>query len=130
MEVHPNGSVRLLLFVERCEVRRYIESFILLDCWNTEIETFRILKHIRPNTYLAYILLKKINRWTAQREAYVSISYLRDCVCLQEEHGANDPPRSSYLCSSKHYVLLNTVDYEGASTGHTRMRFNQIAEFS
>ena len=82
MEVHPSGSVRLLLFVEKCEVKRYIESFILMNCWNTEVETFRIIKHIRPNTYLAYILLKKMNRWTAQREAYVFISYLNDCICL------------------------------------------------
>lgn len=130
LEVSQSGSVRLLLFVERCEVRRYIESFILLDCWNTQVETFRILKHIRPNTYLAYILLKKFNMWTAQREAYVSISYLKDCSCLEEYPRNSEQSLGSWKCTFRHYVIISTVDYEAPTSGFVRMNFCQIAEFS
>lgn len=71
-----------------------------------------------------------MSRWTAQREAYVSISYVKDCVCLEDQRG-NELPRSSYRCSSKHYIMISTVDYEGVTpTGHACMKFSQIAEFS
>lgn len=69
--------------------------------------------------------------WTAQREAYVSMSYLKDCPCYEDEPDPNEQPRNSFKCVGKHYVIINTVDYgEAPSNGLVRMNFNQMVEFS
>jgi hypothetical protein len=96
----------MLLFVENCEIRRYMESFLMFDCWNTQVEEFRVMKRIRVNSYLGYIKLKKYSIWTAQRDAYVVITYLKECLCLADD-GQNN--KNSHNYANTHFLTISSV---------------------
>ena len=61
------NMVNILLFLERCTVQGLIESYINFDAWNVHVDSFKIVKKIRNNTFVGHLRLKKKNFFTAAR---------------------------------------------------------------
>jgi hypothetical protein len=119
------NMVNILLFLERCTVQGLIESYINFDAWNVHVDSFKIVKKIRNNTFVGYLKLKKKNFFTAARTAYFVVNYFKMCHCLNK----NTPE----MPLTKHYLLITTIDHndmERNGSEGVAMTFNQIVEFS
>lgn len=90
---------------------------------------------MRNNTFLAYLKLKKHSVFAYPRDAYVTITYMKTCQCLNNYETEISEPESIQCNNNdyrKHYLLINSLEddaYEGNS-GSVRMVLNQIIEFS
>lgn len=59
--------------------------FVLFHSWNTQFESFNIVSRLRNNTYLGKVRLKKYSLISCPREAYITITYLKTCPCLNNK---------------------------------------------
>ena len=96
------NMVKILLFLERCTVQGLIESYINFDGWNVHVDSFKIVKKIRNNTFGGLLKLKKKNFFTAARSSYFVINYFKMCHCLNKSN-----PEIPF---TKHYLLINTIN--------------------
>lgn len=78
------GVLKLYLFVEDCKIAQAMESYVHFDCWNLQVDSFKLMNRVRKNTFVAHIKLKRYNMFTSPREAYITITYLKNCPCLQD----------------------------------------------
>lgn len=96
-------AVKVLMFLERCSIADLIESYVQFGAWNIQVDTFRVEKKIRNNTFMAYLKLKKKNLFSSAREGYFTLTYFKDCPCLilDKQNRPNKPV--------KHYLLIKKV---------------------
>jgi hypothetical protein len=96
-------TIKVLMFLERCTVRGLIESYFQFAAWNVQVDSFRVVKRIRNNTFLAQLRLKKKNFFSFSREAFFIASYFKLCSCL----GGQFQSEGSTV---KHYLIMTQVD--------------------
>ena len=120
MSSASKNAVKVMIFLERCTIQGLIESYIQFTAWNVQVDSFKITKKIRHNTFVGHLKMKKKNFFTAARECCFVISYFKLCPCLNKNINADE--------STKHYLVMTKVDDESLSG--VEMFFNQTLEFS
>lgn len=97
------NMVKVLMFLERCTIEDLIESYIQFGSWNVQVDSFKIIKKIRNNTFIGNLKLKKKGYFTAAREAFFVVNYFKLCPCLGTAH----QPESK---SVKHYLMMSQLE--------------------
>ena len=112
------------MFFEKSSIEGLIESYVQLGAWNIHIQSLKIIKRIRSNTFIARLKLKKRNFFTSAREAIVTINYFKNCECLAKEGESKH--------RNKHFLMFSndTFANQYLEGGVVQMNFNQIIEFS
>ena len=115
MSSASKNTVKVMIFLERCTIQGLIESYIQFTAWNVQVDSFKIIKKIRHNTFVGHLKMKKINFFTAAREGCFIVNYFKLCPCLSKNIKADD--------GIKHYLIMTKV--EDDSLGGVQMSFKQ-----
>jgi hypothetical protein len=85
MSKPAKDTLKVTMFLEGCSIYGLIESYVQFTDWNVQVDTFKIVKKIRYNTFLGHLRMKKKNFFTAQREGIFTLKYFKQCACLTQD---------------------------------------------